>query len=281
MSRFLVLLTLGVAFAADPAPREIVRRSLAADEKNWELIRDYTFLERVEKRDLNREGKLKSKDVKTYDVTLLEGSIYRRLVARDDKPLPAHEEAAEQKKLENSIQKRRRESPKKRARRIRQYEKKRNENRAATKEIPEAFEFRLLGEESVDSRPAYVIEATPRPGYKPRGRRAKLLTKLKGKIWIDKADYNWVRAEAELIDTVSFGWFLVRLAKGAKVEVETTRVNDEVWLPHRVWFTASARIALLKRVHLEQESQYREFRKFQTDSRIVSTTGISRQAAPE
>lgn len=281
MSRFLVLLTLGVAFAADPAPREIVRRSLAADEKNWELIRDYTFLERVEKRDLNREGKLKSKDVKTYDVTLLEGSIYRRLVARDDKPLPAHEEAAEQKKLENSIQKRRRESPKKRARRIRQYEKKRNENRAATKEIPEAFEFRLLGEESVDSRPAYVIEATPRPGYKPRGRRAKLLTKLKGKIWIDKADYNWVRAEAELIDTVSFGWILVRLAKGAKVEVETTRVNDEVWLPHRVWFTASARIALLKRVHLEQESQYREFRKFQTDSRIVSTTGISRQAAPE
>ncbi len=64
--------------------REIIGRAVAADELNWKVARNFGFSERVDARRLDPQGRLKSKDVKIYDVILLEGSPYRRLVARDD-----------------------------------------------------------------------------------------------------------------------------------------------------------------------------------------------------
>ena len=52
-------------------------------------------------------GRLKSKDVKIYDVMLLEGSPYRRLAARDDRPLRPGDEKKEQEKLARNIADRR------------------------------------------------------------------------------------------------------------------------------------------------------------------------------
>jgi len=49
------------------------------------------------------------------------------------------------------------------------------------------------------------------------------------------------------------------------------RVNDELWVPKEVSLKASARLALLKKVDIEQESTFSEYRKFRTDSRVVST----------
>ena len=75
--------------------------------------------------------------------------------------------------------------------------------------------------------------------------------------------------EAEVIDTISFGGFLVRLAKGSHLEADQTRVNGEVWLPKRCEAEASARVALMKKYHGRLEITYSDYKKFQTDSRIV------------
>ena len=92
----------------------------------------------------------------------------------------------------------------------------------------------LAEEESWDGNSMYVIEATPRPGYQPRSRTAKVLVQLQGRLWVDKRDYHLVKAEVEVVDTISVGLFLIRLAKGSRAAFEQTRVNDEVWLPQRV-----------------------------------------------
>src|SRR4030095_4176861 len=87
------LLMLGLAPAtallAEVDAREIIRRAVAADERNWTGARKYGFSERVDARRLDSEGRLKSKDVKIYDVMLLEGSPYRRLGGGGHPPLPA------------------------------------------------------------------------------------------------------------------------------------------------------------------------------------------------
>ena len=75
----------------------------------------------------------------------------------------------------------------------------------------------------------------------------------------------------EVIDTISFGWFVARLGKGARLRFEQVRVNQEVWLPSHIGVAASARVALLKRYSVEQDITYKRYRKFQADSRIVST----------
>jgi len=272
--RPLLWLLTAAALAGDFDPRQIVRRSVSVDNDNWKRARNYTFLERSETRELDSHGAVKSRKSRTYDVTLLEGSSYRRLIERDDQPLPPKDEAKEEERLRKSIDERRRETEAQRRKRLAEFEKQRDRNRALVQEVADAFDFKLLGEESISGRPAYVLEAAPRPGYRPRDSRARIFPKVKGKLWIDKADYYWVRIAAEVIDTISFGWFLARLAKGGRIEVEQTRVNDEVWLPQRMHVVASARLGLVKKFNIDQEMTFRNYSKFQTDARIISTEEV-------
>ena len=93
-------------------------------------------------------------------------------------------------------------------------------------ELPEAFDFRLAGDERRDGNSMYVIEATSRQGYQPRSRTANMLVHLQGKLWVDKQDQHLAKAEVEVVDTISVGLFLVRLAKGSRAAFRQTRVND-------------------------------------------------------
>jgi hypothetical protein len=249
--------------------REIVRRAVASDERNWKIARNYGFSERVDARRLDAQGRLKSRDVKIYDVMLVDGSPYRRLAGRHDRALPPGDEKKEQDKLARSIAERRKETAAQRARRLAEYESRPDWQREAWRELPDAFDFRLTGEERWDGNNLYVIEATPRQRYEPQSRTAKALRHLHGRLWVDKQDYHLAKAEVEVVDTISVGLFLVRVAKGSRATYEQIRVND-VWLPRQVRAFVSARLGLVKVLHIEQEYSYSNCREFQTDSRIIS-----------
>jgi hypothetical protein len=265
------LLAAPTAVPADA--REIVRRSVAAELENSKRAKNYTFLQRTEERELDDSGQVKSKQSKTYDVTMLQGSNYRRLIERNDHPLLPKEEKKEQDKLRASLVDRRHETPAQREKRVSEYDNRPGRNRAMLNEIPEAFDFRFRAEEEVDSRPVYVIEGTPRAGYRPQSTDARiLLPKLKLTVWIDKADFNWARINAEVIDTITWGLCLFKMSPGARFELQQTRVNDEVWLPKHTRVIVSARVAFVKKLNMEQEATFKNFRKFQSDSQIVSSS---------
>jgi hypothetical protein len=255
-----------------PDAREIVRRSIELDRKNEAVARNYTFLERDETRILDRSGKpKKAPESRTFDVTLLEGSPYRRLVKRNDRPLPPEEERKEQEKLRKSIEERRKETPAERQSRIAEWERKQQRQRAPFQEIPDAFDLRLAGQETLDGRDVYVIAATPKPGYKPKLAAAANFPKIKGKLWIDKLDNQWVKGEIETLDTITIGGILVRLAKGSCATFEETRVNDEVWLPKQITLDGSARLLLVVGARAQIDIAFSNYRKFQADSRLVTT----------
>jgi hypothetical protein len=267
--RVLLFLAAACSLAGAADPREIVRRAVERMDENLAVARNYTFLERSETRELDSDGHVKTRKILLYDVTLLEGSPYRRLVGKDDHPLSPEEERAEEKKLQASIADRRKETPEQHARRIAEWEKKRQREREPLDEIPDGFDFRLAGEERMEGRDVWVIEATARPGYHARSNLAKLFPKFRGKLWIDKADQQWVKTEAEAIDSISFGLFVARLSKGARLEFQMTRVNGEVWLPKRFEARASARLVLVKNFRVEAETSFSNYRKFQADSHLV------------
>ncbi|MCE5311385.1 MAG: hypothetical protein LLG20_27415 [Acidobacteriales bacterium] len=260
----------GTALPAQVDAREIIRRAVAADELNWKTARNYGFTQRVDLRRLDPQGRVKSREVKIFDVMLLDGSPYRRLAGRDDRPLPPGDEKKEQEKLSKSIAERRKESAAQRAIRLTEYESRPEWQREAWRELPEAFNFRLVNEENWDGNGVYVIEATPRQGCQPRSRTAKVLAHVQGKLWVHKQDYHLVKAEVEVIETISVGLFLVRLAKGTRAVFEQSRVDDEVWLPRRVQLSASARVGLLKVLHIEHEVTYSKCREFQTAPLVMS-----------
>ncbi len=140
------------------------------------------------------------------------------------------------------------------------YLKRRERYRKAIREIPEAFEFRLAGEEQINSRPSFVIEVKPRSGYEPEDRYSKLYTQLRGRLWIDKAAFRWVKLEAELAETVSFGWILVRIHKGSRVRLTQELVNGEAWLPGEMWYQASLRVGLISTRHFETHARFVDHR---------------------
>jgi hypothetical protein len=259
------------AILAAQDPREIVRRSVEIDRKNLEIARNYTYLERQEVRELDGSGKVKSTEVQTSDVTLLEGSPYRRLVARNDQPLSPKEQKKEEDKLRRSIEERRKETAEEHERRIADWERRQQRQREPLKELPDGFDFRLIGEEAFAADEVYVIDATPKPGYKPKLPSAAYFPKVKARFWIDKKDYRWARVEVETLDTISFAGFLVRLAKGSRLTIEQAHVNQEVWLLKSVKLRGSARVALIKNLHEELIITFSDYKKFQVDSRVVST----------
>ncbi len=257
--------------AQGPDAREIVRRAVAASDENWKIARNYTFLQRTEERQIDSAGLVKSKEIKTYDITLLEGSPYLRLVERDDHRLPPAEEKKERDKLDKSIAERMKETPAQRQRRIEEYEKRRERQRETMREVAEAFDFKIAGQDAIDGRQVWVLKASPLAGYRPRSRDGKILPHVRGKLWIDQRSYHWVKLEAEVMDPVSWGLFLVRLDPGAHIWFDETRVNDEVWLPRRISITASARLGIFKKLRVQEDTTYKNFRKFQADSRLVAT----------
>jgi len=267
--RILTLIVCLPAILSGQDPREIVRRSVEIDRKNLETARNYTYLERQEVRDLDASGKVKNTEAQTTDMTLLEGSPYRRLVARNDQPLSPKEQKREEDKLRKSVEQRRQETPEERERRIADWERRRERQREPLKELPEAFDFRLAGEERLASGEVYVIDAMPKPGYKPQLPSAAYFPKVQARLWIDKNDYHWARLDVQTLDTISFGGFLLRIAKGTRLIIEQAHVNQEVWLLKSVTLRASARVALIKSVHEELIITFSDYKKFQVDSRVV------------
>src|SRR5262249_29523686 len=110
--RLLVLIALGLPLCgANDDARDIVRKSVNVGDDNVRIARDYTFRERNEGRTLDSSGRVTKTEVETYDVTLVDGSPYRRLLQRDDKPLPPKDERKEEEKLRKIADARRKETP--------------------------------------------------------------------------------------------------------------------------------------------------------------------------
>lgn len=261
--------------AQDPDPLEIIRRSVERDRLNFERANDYSYVQHTEQRMLDKDGRVSKVESRTYDVIVIDGEPYEKLIAKDGKPLSESEARKEQEKLDRELARRRAENPDQRARRLSEQEKRRREGREFAREIPDAFTFRLAGQETLEGRPVWVIEAEPKPGYKGKAKRADLLSKFRGKLWIDQQDFQWVRVEAETIAPVRFGWILAKLDPGAKMTFEQRRVHGEVWLPSQARMRLDARLAMVRKLRADVDVSWRDYRKFQTDSRITEVSEIT------
>jgi hypothetical protein len=249
--------------------RELLRRAEEKDIENEKQQRDYTYVERREEHKLDGHGTVRQIESRTSEVFEIYGEPVARLTAKDDKPLPADEAKKEDEKIQRIIDKRKNESEADRRKRVEREEKSREEDRKFVLEIADAFNFRLVGSEVFDGRDAWVLEGEPRSGYEPKRREARILSKFKGRIWIDKAETQWVKLDITAIDTISVGFVLARIHKGTRVLVELTRVNDEVWLPKLVQLHFDARVALFKSYDEDVEQTYRDYKKFRTDTKIT------------
>jgi hypothetical protein len=250
--------------------QQLFRVVAEKDLENDKRLRDYTYTERDVENKLDGKGQTKSTEVKTYEVMELYGEQVQRLIQKDDKPLSEKDAAKEEEKIQKVIDKRKNESEGDRKKRQEKEEKEREDERKFVLEIADAYNFKLVGTESLGGREAWVIDGEPRPGFEPHMKESKFLSKFRGRVWIDKSDMQLAKMDVECLDTFSWGLFLARFHKGTRLMLEQTRVNDEVWLPLHLTAKIDVRLALLKNFDVNLEQTYRDYKKFRATAKIVS-----------
>lgn len=223
----------------------LITRSVAANNRDWQVAPQYTYLEK----DRVNGG------TETYQVSMLYGSPYRKLVAVNGYPLSPAKQAEEDRKFLQARERRQHESAAHRTERIADYEKGRQRDRAMIDQLTRAFNFRLLGREKLGGRSVYVLEATPRPGYIPPNRDTRVLTGMRGKLWIDPQTGQWVKIEARVTDPVWIQGFFAEVEPGTQFELDYAPVSRDVWLPAHYAMRARAKVLWLL-MHREHEEQW-------------------------
>ncbi|MGE5113673.1 MAG: hypothetical protein ACM3JB_22650 [Acidobacteriaceae bacterium] len=254
--------------------RDLVRRAMLNDQENYQKQKDLTHVERQVVRHLDKDGKLKNTDSVTREILILYGRRMEHILERDDKPLSPEEQRKEDAKFDKEVAKLQNESPKDRQKRIEKFEEQSRKAREFVTEVANCFNFKFEGEEMVNGRPAYVISGEPRPDYHPKSREGKILSKTRGRIWIDIAATQWVKLDAEFTDTMSFGWFLSRVRPGTRVFVEQHLFRDDVWVPSQIKFNLDARVGLFKQLFQDIDITFRDWRKFSTDAKIIDYSEV-------
>jgi hypothetical protein len=254
--------------------QQLLRVVAEKDLENDKRLRDYTYVERDVEHRLDGKGQVKSTEVKTYDVMEIYGEQVQRLTEKDDKPLSEKDAAKEEEKIQKVIDKRKNESEGDRKKREQKEEKDLEDGRKFVREVADAYDFKLVGTESVGGREAWVIDGEPRPGFEPHMKESKFLSKFRGRVWIDKDDLQLARMDVECLDTISWGLFLARFHKGSRFMLEQTRINDEVWLPLHVTAKIDVRLALLKNFDVDLGQTYHDYKKFRATAKIVSVGDV-------
>jgi hypothetical protein len=161
---------------------------------------------------------------------MMGGSDYYMPIATDDRPLAPEQQEAERRKLRNEFERRNTEGAESRRRRIETYQKARAENGALLLEFPKAFVFEVLREETMNGHPAWVLSARPVKRSGPLSRAAKVLSGMRGTIWIEKEQYHAIRADCGVFTPVPIYGILARVLPGTHVQLEMMPVTKSVWL---------------------------------------------------
>lgn len=239
------------ALCAAPDVQTIIEKSVAANQANWNAAPNYSY--KV------RQGT--GQGSRTYEVTMILGSPYRRLIAVNGEPLSPPDAAKEQHKLEQVTAQRRAESPEQRQQRIAQYEKDRKRDHLMMEQLTKAFDFRLLGEHRLDTYNVYVLRATPRKGYKPPNMACQVLPAMRGELWIDEQSFQWVKVTAQVIRPTSIEGFLAEVEPGTRFELEKMPVDDGIWLPKHFAMRSNARILYMFSHSTQEDNTFFDYRK--------------------
>ncbi|HEV2350343.1 MAG TPA: hypothetical protein VG028_10915 [Terriglobia bacterium] len=250
-------LTLTPAFASDPTlPKadDLVKKFVArAREEDGENIDDkFGFVEHRWHDVLDRNGNLKEHSDETFQLVLLQGHRYPRLIAKDGKPLVPDEQrkqAEREKKFLDEQQKKAGGNN--------------NSDDDALKldeQFLNHFKFEVVGREDLNGRPSYVVTVLPRPGNLPlRNNSEKIFTHMQGKVWVDAQDYALVKCDLHLTEPTSF-YGILGSVRQVDLLLQRRWVANKVWLAEKLVFQIDAR-KLFTPIRVRQHSEFSDFKK--------------------
>jgi hypothetical protein len=241
----------GARCAGQPDLDEIIRKSVAANQANFNAAPDFNHKER----DRTPAG------TKTSQVTMIDGTPYYRLIAVNGQPLGGPQQAVEANKEEQVRRQRESQSTGERQQRIAKYENERKRNNQMMEQLTVAFTFTLVGQRKVNGFNVWVLKATPRPGYQPPNMEMQVLPGMQGELWIDQQSYQWVKVTARVIRPVSIEGFLAQVEPGTQFELENLPVGGGAWQPSHFAMKSQAKVFFLINRSSQADETYFDYQR--------------------
>jgi len=216
--------------AAELTPEQIIDKLLerAQTDAREQQQTAYVFKKRSRDEKLDNDDTVEKSRERVYLVLPINGESFSRLLEEDGQPLSASAAARE---AERERRAHRRHPSKTFAERQRE--------RALHLDVVRQFTFTRLPDEVINGRPAYVLTFKARGGGKSGGDR--ILGKLAGKVWVDKAEFEAARLELRLTDKISGLAGVLYSIKSFESESEQVRLPDGTWLLNKLLYEYAAR----------------------------------------
>ncbi len=243
------------------------------------LQSSYVYRETRREQKLDGAGKVQEESVKVFESYpgLPGEDRWDQLISENGRPRPAAEIEEErrdrQKKAEEIARAMVQQPAREQARQQREYAAQRREFDAIVDDLFRVYDIHMQRRERVSGYDTILFELTPRPDARPQTREGGQMRNVVVHAWVSESEYQIVRVEAEVVDTLSIGFgLLARLHKGAKLTFLRTKVNNEVWLPSRASYSGSARVGLIAVLRRAGSSEFSGYRKFSVDTSTTYQT---------
>jgi hypothetical protein len=247
----LVLIAL-LAAEALPEGNTYVRGLVDGQRRREEAVNRYTYDVSEVKEELDDDGRPRSVETARYEVFHVKGRPVQKKVARNGQPLSEDEAVREERRVREEV-----DSILK--------GKAGADDDVKLSEVLERYDFRTVESEDLDERRTLVFDFHARPGErKLEGDR--FLRVLSGRIWVDEAERELVRAEMRTTQGVGFLWGLGPSLETPSVDMRFDRAEEGLWLPARLQAMAKGRMMPLKGFRVRVTLLYGRYRRFDTDT---------------
>ena len=248
-------------------PGELARRVREGVRLDYQLQKDFAYLEQRRDVKISRFGKVTIGPLRTFQVVPdpAPGHTYKRLIAENGVPLTAEElarrDAEHQKNLADAQERARKETPAERTERL---EKAAAEQRQREQILDDAFRVYQATFESrtiVEGQPVLIARMTPRRDAEVKTREGRWMKQFEGHLWLSEADYQVVKIDMQAVGDVTIGWGVVgRINKGSRI-LTVRRRFENAWLPAETTYEASGRTLIFRPFQFKVTTTFSDYKR--------------------
>ena len=258
--------------AAGPDPIELIRRVVKSQRRADSVFAGATFDQREVRITWDAKGRPDKVESRLFYVLAGENGaeatrelieVNGRLATEDEKRKAAEEdEKGRQRRVEQKAEARAKALP-----RVAGDEDDPLVGSRRLSELIGRYTIRLVGEEVIEGRPAYVLDFAPNPAAPaPKGLADRALNALEGRAVIDASTFQVRSVSARLTRAVKIAGGLAANVKDASVVYAARPVGPGMWFPCMVDMRVTGKTALFFRLDTSFRAEFTNPRRFQVET---------------
>lgn len=216
--------------ASNLIQRVVARAQLVAQA---EQTNHYAYAKRSIVEELDEKERVIKSTEKLYQVTLIGGVPFPRLVKVQGRDLSA-EELEKQNQRETAFREK--------VTRVDFKKKATKREGMATQELVDRFDFKVVRRELVEGRPTWVVTFAAKANAPDKSMEDKVFKHVFGTVWVDEAEAEVAKLDASVRGPIPLGWFgAVGSLKKFQATFQRSRMPDGVWVNRTGTFLVVAR----------------------------------------